>query len=295
MTAPTTAAVAGVATYNALDNAYRAAVARTALTVTQVLLLRWRAVQAGSLRPSAQPWLSEAVEAILAGQRNAVQIANTYASQVRSLSLPGEAFTPPPARPPNAEQIRTSLEFQAINTTERALRRQSSVRQGERLDPEVDQDSADRSLAGSERQEMEAAIRRAAGSAIRLVVASGQDQILDVVAADTKAQGWARTTKPGCCYFCAMLASRGFVYKEDSFSRSDPRFIGPGQHKVHDHCGCGLRPVYAGGPLPDRVAELDQLWTSVSGDNPGRSNAEIIQAFRKAYEASPLARPADVA
>jgi hypothetical protein len=286
VTAPAVVASAGA--YAALDAAYRAALAKTSALVVRILLDRWTSVDPANFAGTSELWLSDGVEAVLAGQRRAVGLANLYAEQTRRLSLPREPlFTPPPARPPSVEQIRTSLEFTGISTTAREVFRVESVRQGETGDP----DSADRTAAGRTKQIMDAGITRAGGAAIRLVTAAGRDQLEDLVRADAVAIGWARTTKPGCCYFCAMLASRGRVYKEDSFALSDPKFDDrPGEvhdQKVHDNCGCGLRPIYSPvEPLPDRSEELDALW--VESGRQRRRDETAIQAWRRIYEASEL-------
>lgn len=271
----------------ALDTAYRATQARTAIAVAQIVYRLWSSVRADDLSGTGASWLERSVRAVLAGQDRAAQTADAYVEQVRRLQAPGAAPFTPPRRPPNAEQVRKSLEFQAISKTARELFRVESVRAGELERPDVDSDSADRSAEGRRRQLMEAAITRTAGSAVRLVTVAGHEQIYDAVKADPVARGWCRTTKPGCCFFCAMLASRGFVYKEDSFEESDLRHHGPGNHKVHDFCGCGLRPSYGEDVLPDRNVELEQLWIDMKDlRKPGETD---IQAWRRIYEASPLA------
>ena len=289
MTAPVVAPAA--AALVALDAAYRASTARTAIAVARVLLNRWSSVEPDDLSGTGARWLAEAVQVVLAGQRNAKQLANVYTEQVRRLQAPNAPrFTPAPDRPITPDIIRKSLEFQAISTTARELYRVKAVRDGELESGVTDTESAIRSAEGRTAQLMEAAITRAAGTAVRQVTTAGHDQIYDNVMADPVATGWARTTRPGCCYFCAMLASRGFVYKEDSFEASDPRFHGPGEHKVHDNCGCGMRPSYSrNDPAPDRNQAYEDLWIDMKDLRlPGESD---IQAWRRIYNESPLAAP----
>lgn len=274
-----------------LDTAYRATQAKTAIAVAKILLNRWTSVSPDNLAGTSQAWLRDAVAAVVAGQDRAAQTANQYADRVRRLQLPGAPpFTPPPRRPPNLEQIRSSLEFQAISTTAREVFRVENVRKTEQADPESDRESSDRTADGRKKQLMQDAIVRAASTAVRQVTTAGHDHIYDVVMADPEASGWARTTKPGCCYYCAMLASRGFVYKEDSFDESNVRFTGPGEHKIHDNCGCGLRPAYGrNNPAPDRNEALEDLWISMKDQKqPGESD---VQAWRRIYGASELAQP----
>lgn len=285
MTAPSVASSA--AAYAALDAAYRAATARTAANVIRILAARWRLIVPTRLADTSQVWLDDAVEAVLAGQRTAAAMADAYAERVRSLSVPdARPFTPPPPRAPNPEQIRKSLEFTGIRTTAREIARVDSVRQAA---PDEEIDSASRTAEGRTQQLLNEGLQRAAGATIRHITTAGRDQLEDIVCADSVAIGWARTTKAGSCYFCAMLASRGYVYKEESFRESNARFQGVGEQKVHDNCGCGLRPIYSPvDPLPDRMEALEQMWVDMTRET-GFGGKQAINEFRRRYELSELA------
>ena len=82
---------------------------------------------------------------------------------------------------------------------------------------------------------------RASGAISRHVVDAGRQTILDSVAADEHAVGWARVTDGNPCYFCLTLASRGAVYKSEQTA----------DFKAHDHCGCTAMPVFKGTTIPD--------------------------------------------
>jgi hypothetical protein len=69
------------------------------------------------------------------------------------------------------------------------------------------------------------------GTAARIALDGGRTTTLDTVKADPAAVGWWRMTDGDPCHFCAMLASRGIVFKEHSFARSDARFIGRGTRR----------------------------------------------------------------
>lgn len=282
MTAPT---IATAGAYYALDAAYRAATAQTALAVIRVLQLWWTSVDSRNFVGTSGPWLDRATATVLAGQVRVAGLADAYSEQVRRLSIPGATpFTWPEPGPPNIERVRKSLLFTGIRETAREI---GALDSSTELDE--DREAAERTNEGRRKQLMADGLARASGSAIRLVNDAGHQKIEDNARADRLALGWTRTTKPGCCFFCAMLASRGYVYKEDSFAESDPRFTGPGSHKVHDNCGCGLRPFYGGNdPLPDRTEEFEQLWINEAARYSG---SDAINAFRRAYEKSPLAQP----
>ncbi len=123
----------------------------------------------------------------------------------------------------------------------------------------------------------------ASGAASRHVLTGGRQSLLTLVEGDMKAIGHIRVTDGDPCSFCAMLASRGAVYKEDSFSRSDPRFTGPGEFKVHDSCACTMEIVYSRqAAWPGRAEEFYRMWR----DNiEGRySGAEARRMWRRLYE-----------
>lgn len=99
------------------------------------------------------------------------------------------------------------------------------------------------------------------GTAVRHTLSGGRQYVIDATGVDRLAVGYYRVVRPGCCSFCAMLASRGPVYAKDSFDESDPRFVGEHEVKVHDHCRCMMAPTFDKGDrgLPLNL-ELEQLW-----------------------------------
>lgn len=133
------------------------------------------------------------------------------------------------------------------------------------------------------RDAQDASLVDASGAAARQVRVGERQTLLRTVAEDTVVQGWIRVTDADPCYFCAMLASRGPVYKRGSFSRSDPRYTGPGTAKVHDHCACTVEPVYSTDTgWPGQSRELQRLWNRhIRGRYSGR---EAINAWRRLYE-----------
>lgn len=141
--------------------------------------------------------------------------------------------------------------------------------------------------AGADRAEaVDLAGRDVAGAMMRHTLNGARDVLADAFTRDRRAVGWVRVTREGCCYFCAMLASRGHVYREQSFDASDPRFrdgVVPSDHKVHDNCRCFLEPVYSrSAALPGRAEQFDGLWKKTTTTFSGWEKA---LAFRRAYEA----------
>ena len=137
-------------------------------------------------------------------------------------------FTVPLAPPPNAEQVDRSLSWAT-----RQLRNGDLVDlHGDTLTKQID------------------TVRvTVTGVTEKLVLDSGRTTIVDAVQADRHARAWAREARPDCCYFCAMLAGRGAVYKSEfSAGKSSGEGTGPQARahgeSYHDHCRCQAIPVF---------------------------------------------------
>lgn len=117
------------------------------------------------------------------------------------------------------------------------------------------------------------------GTASRVVLDAGRTTTLDTVKADPVAVGWYRVTDGKPCAFCALLASRGIVYKEHSFDGSNGRFTGDGMSKVHNDCGCGFSPAFnRDHALPDISQQAAEVYRN-------RGDGDPLVAFRKAWAA----------
>lgn len=84
------------------------------------------------------------------------------------------------------------------------------------------------------------------GAMTRLSLQAGRETTVQAVQADPQARAWARETRDGCCSFCAMLATRGAIYKSDQTAgrNANERFVGEGEFKYHNHCHCIAVPVF---------------------------------------------------
>lgn len=87
--------------------------------------------------------------------------------------------------------------------------------------------------------EFSVAAYRAVGGLQKRMVNSANFTITGSAAADPKARGYQRVTRPEACGFCRMVASRGAV-----FSKATSTFA------CHEHCHCSARPVWGG----DKIA-----------------------------------------
>ena len=106
-----------------------------------------------------------------------------------------------------------------------------------------------------------------AAKVIRHVADGGRAPLAaEVRTGNRGAVGYARVVDADPCPFCAMLASRGAVYRSDAFTGSNDLFAGDGGFKVHDGCECTLEPVYgrSATDLPPGSAELAKEWAEVA-------------------------------
>ncbi|WIE54222.1 hypothetical protein [Curtobacterium sp. MCBD17_003] len=81
-----------------------------------------------------------------------------------------------------------------------------------------------------------------AGMMRRQVLMGGRETIDLTTSHDQQAIGWRRVSDGNPCAFCAMLCSRGPVYRSRASAGDDP-VAGDGMH-FHSHCGCHAEIVY---------------------------------------------------
>lgn len=112
-----------------------------------------------------------------------------------------------------------------------------------------------------------------ASTAAKMVGDGGRAVIEDEVTNRRNgAIGYCRVPDADPCPFCAMLASRGAVYRSDAFVESNSIFAGDGKFKVHNGCDCTMEPVY-GRRVTDLPAGVDKLakeWADIASgrDDP---------------------------
>lgn len=134
-------------------------------------------------------------------------------------------------------------------------------------------------------QAMEAAAVRMVGTTQYLALEGGRQVMQRSIATDERATGWARVTDADPCAWCAMLASRGAVYKSDRTGGRDQnaRFVGDGEFKYHDHCSCQVWPAYTNDEPFIGIAE--GLYDDWLRETRGRGGKHAVNAFRRWWEA----------
>jgi hypothetical protein len=132
-----------------------------------------------------------------------------------------------------------------------------------------------------------------AGAASRHVLTGGRQSLLRLTQEDMLLVGYIRVTDGDPCYFCAMLASRGPVYRTPRRAgpnvrgTQNPRaglpFEGLGEFKVHDNCACTVEPVYTTDTVwPGRAREFQSLWNDHIRNR--YSGEDAVRAWRRLYE-----------
>lgn len=235
---------------------------------------------------TAQPWLLQSIQAILRGRQTAFVLASAYATAIRRLQAPGaDPFTIPRPPDPPMEQLVRSLTFTGPGRLAVDLAKTPQPIEPDREDPKADFQLFDRERQQYDRAVKEAPAKAAVASsaaAFRHVTNGARDTIDGVILGDPVATGYMRIAKEHPCAFCLVLVSRGPRYKKDSFDKSDARFTGPGEHKVHDACGCMLQPLYGSTSSKhwtDQAREAEQLWLTYG---KGASNKDAINSFARA-------------
>jgi hypothetical protein len=101
----------------------------------------------------------------------------------------------------------------------------------------------------------------------------GRSTIAAATDRDPASYGFMRITDGNPCSFCAMIASRGAVYKTAA-NAGEAR-------KWHNKCGCTVAPAFTPNPEIDRVAsEAQDVYYAATKGVP---NPERAAAFRKAW------------
>jgi hypothetical protein len=117
------------------------------------------------------------------------------------------------------------------------------------------------------------------GTAARIALDGGRSTLAATVEADPAALGWYRVTDGDPCAFCALVASRGIVYKDEGTAGRDAnsQFTGSGLFKYHNDCGCIAAAAFA------RDQELPALSAKAAEVYKSRGSGDALVAFRKAW------------
>lgn len=256
---------------SSLTQAYRNEQVRRATLVAALVAAYYRSRLDIEDPGAVERWLQLMVPQILKTSDQTALLATQYATALRRLEVPNAIpHTFEKAAGANAEQVGRSLR---VVGPESYLNKMRDIR-GRDLDPTM--------RAALEQKALKDTLTKVTGAAVRHAQSGGRNTLERGAQQDRIAQGYVRVTRDDPCYFCAMLASRGLTFSEDSFDGSDPRFVGPGDAKVHDSCRCTLKPVYDrdSDPFMDRAREFEDQWLEWGiGSGP-----QAVLNFRRGYE-----------
>lgn len=241
--------MAATAAGSALTEAHRLAQLQLGARTVAQMSAAWGLVDISQLDQTALQWMA-AVSPIIGSQRVAsANLAANYlrAFRVNEIGIGVSAFTPVLAGRLPAELLTTSLRVTGPVKVKQALARGLDARSALAL-----------GQAASSRAGM------------RHVMNGGRDTITRTIDADPKAIGWIRVTSGKACAFCAMLSSRGPVYKSE----------GTAKFKSHDGCSCSAEPTYSrDAPWTPSAQHNHELWTRAKTQaEPGE---DIFNVFRR--------------
>lgn len=185
------------------------------------------------------------------GRTSAVLAAKHYVGERTAAGIAGR-FTVKPQKPPNFSTIDTGVRW------------------------------ATKGL-WSETPDIDAAKSLVQGVAQRGVLDTGRNTMLDAIAADKKCWGWARITEPKACSFCILLATRGAVYRDHSFTNANFKFKGPGAFKTHNNCECVMQPVFGIYEPSAELRRYQALYQQAA--HSARGPKATREAFRQLVEA----------
>lgn len=208
----------------------------------------WRILDPTNIDAGLDAWLTSALSAIQEYRLASARLAGSYVTAF-SAAEGGAAFSPRVAGFVNPEQVITSL------TITGPVRFKAGVAAGK-----------------TTARAMRDARTSSAAAAMRHAMDGGRETVLNGVEGDPNAIGWARAASGGACAFCALLASRGPVYSEDT-----------GRFRSHDGCNCSLEPVYerlGRDAWPPGSAEYRELY-----DETAKGTKDPAAAFRSALDA----------
>lgn len=252
----------------------QAAQAGLAIVLGLALAKLWPSLDLLDLQRSLPAFKAAVAQQVTAHAQGAGSLGVQQYRAARQAAGVRGTFAPRPADPPPLAQIVQTVDWATQPLWDSAI--PAATVPGA---PDLTRQAASNAIA-------DAKARLAAG-AEKLVSDVGARTVIENAFRDRQAKGWARVPEAGACSFCLMLATRGAVYKKESFAASNAKFKNdldrPSTIKVHDHCHCQPEPVFYRYEAPARVRDAQALYRKVVTD-PGRTGDDARAAFRQAVE-----------
>lgn len=246
-----------------LTQAHRLAQAKIGAATVRAQLAAFKVLDPEALDATVAKWLRVAVP-IVQGQRTAsARLAANYLTALRAIELPDVApITAVLDELADVKAVQTSL------TVTGPLRIKQAMLAGQTLE-----------------QATETAMVSSARAGLRHALDGGRGTIVKTVNVDDRAIGYVRVTGVKPCAFCAMVASRGAVYKTEmsaEMAAVGARVRGTRQpgDRYHDGCQCTAKPVYAADD--PQLAESERYAALWGESTEGLGGKDALNAFRQA-------------
>lgn len=254
------------------------------LTAAQMLQLWPLLVDRKKVDANTPGWLRATIALIERNRLQSAALTARYMTAYRMAELgrdgAADTFVPDPIASLDIAQITTSLMVTGPQMYRKEVARHLGVDPGQMTPETVERVS----LPPGAVTKIAAGNARAA---MRHVRNGGRETTDNALTKDKRVVGQVRVIRSANpCFFCAMLASRGPVYEGDSFDDSDPRFNGPGQHKVHDGCSCELVPLYKRDNDPSLLNGIRQYEAEYvkARELAREERIPVLLAFRRLHE-----------
>lgn len=220
---------------------------------------------------SAAPWIADVGAVVARYARMSAELSARSYDAERTDARLRAGFRAPLAEPPPEGQVEASLRWAAHSVW-------SPPAPTEDLAP-TETETYSSQIAARLLAQVQS---RTDAAASKLVLDTGRQTVVQAVQRDPGAVGWYRASDGEPCAFCALMVSRGAVYKTRGTAGADAseRFAGDGQFKFHDHCGCMALPVLRGDTfaLSESAARWDDVYQTYAAGHSG----DQLRRFRVA-------------
>ena len=244
------AATASLAAQTALASSFYASQALLAAMAIRDILMIWQQLNLRDIR-SSWPALRSALAALIRDRYGmSVSQGLAYYGQARKAAgIPGPppvVSVPPPPEPLITATLDSTGPYSLLGR----------IKEGQPLLEANDNTAV-----------------QISGAASRLIQNGARQVVLKSVGADDKAVGWRRVTAANPCAFCAMLASRGFVYKTERTA----------SFQAHNLCQCVAAPAWSHEDVAAmKDNDLYQQWKQAT---KGYSGQDALRAWRRYWDA----------
>ena len=141
-------------------------------------------------------------------------------------------------------------------------------------------------------------LRKFTGIMRRQVLSGGRQLIDQTTASDSQAIGWRRVSDGNPCTFCAMLCSRGPVYRSATQAGTDGGGLLDNKSglRFHGHCGCTAEIVYGSWEPNEQErgfqADYEKAAQEANAAGFSRTESSVLPRMRAngAFRDSTLAR-----